>query len=75
MNADLVDDTAAENKFVTTAEKATWNAKQNAITGAATTITDANLTASMILASDAEGKVAATAIPAATAFLTYEVLA
>lgn len=75
LNADLVDDTAAENKFVTTDEKATWNAKQNAITGAATTITDANLTASMILASDAEGKVAATAIPAATAFLTYEVLA
>ena len=75
LNADLVDDTAAENKFVTTAEKATWNAKQNAITGAATTITDANLTASMILASDSNGKVAATAIPAATAFLTYEVLA
>ena len=75
LNADLVDDTAAENKFVTTAEKATWNAKQNAITGAATTITEANLTASMILASDSNGKVAATAIPAATAFLTYEVLA
>ena len=75
LNADLVDDTTAENKFVTTAEKATWNAKQNAITGAATTITDANLTASMILASDSNGKVAATAIPAATAFLTYEVLA
>ena len=74
LNADLVDDTTAENKFVTTAEKATWNAKQNAITGAATTITDANLTASMILASDSNGKVAATAIPAATAFLTYEVL-
>lgn len=74
LNADLVDDTAAENKFVTTAEKETWNAKQNAITGAATTITDANLTASMILASDSNGKVAATAIPAATAFLTYEVL-
>lgn len=75
LNADFVDDTTAENKFVTTAEKATWNAKQNAITGAATTITDANLTASMILASDSNGKVAATAIPAATAFLTYEVLA
>jgi len=75
LDADLVDDSTATNKFVTATEKATWNAKQNAITGAATTITDANLTASMILASDANGKVAATAIPAATAFLTYEVLA
>ena len=46
--------------------------KQATITGAATTIVDADLTASMILVSDAQGKVAASAIPAATAFLTYE---
>ena len=51
------------------------NGKQATITGAATSITSNNLTASMILASDASGKVAATAIPAATAFLTYEVIA
>lgn len=49
--------------------------KQATITGAATSIVSNDLTASMILASDANGKVAATAIPAATAFLTYEVLA
>lgn len=49
--------------------------KQATITGAATTIVDADLTASMILVSDAQGKVAASAIPAATAFLTYEELA
>ena len=72
LDADLVDDTTADHKFVSTTEKATWNAKQNAITGAATTITDANLTASMILASDANGKVSATAVPANTLFLTYE---
>ena len=48
--------------------------KQATITGAATTIVDADLTASMILVSDAQGKVAASAIPAATAFLTYEEL-
>ena len=48
------------------------NTKQAAITGAATSIVDADLTASMVLVSDARGKVAASAIPAATAFLTYE---
>ena len=46
--------------------------KQATITGAATSIVDADLTASMILVSDAQGKVAASAIPDATAFLTYE---
>ena len=46
--------------------------KQATITGAATSIVDADLTASMVLVSDAQGKVAASAIPAATAFLTYE---
>ena len=32
LSADLVDDTSTTNKFVTTSEKATWNAKQNALT-------------------------------------------
>lgn len=46
--------------------------KQATITGAATTIVNDDLTANMVLVSDAQGKVAASAIPAATAFLTYE---
>lgn len=32
LDADLVDDTTAVNKFVTTAEKTTWNGKQDALT-------------------------------------------
>lgn len=32
LSADLVDDTNATHKFVTTAEKATWNGKQDALT-------------------------------------------
>lgn len=31
LSADLVDDTSTTNKFVTTTEKDTWNAKQNAL--------------------------------------------
>ena len=52
-----------------------FDTKQNNITGAATSIVDADLTASMILVSDAQGKVAASAIPANTLFLTYEEIA
>jgi len=40
------------------ASAATWNAKQNAITGAATTITTTDLTASRALVSNSSGKVA-----------------
>ena len=43
---------------VTTTDKNTWNAKQNAITGGASTITSNNLTASRALASNGSGKVA-----------------
>ena len=32
LSADLVDDTSTTNKFVDAEEKATWNAKQNALT-------------------------------------------
>lgn len=46
------------------ASAATWNAKQNAITGAATTITTANLDASLALISNASGKVAVSAVTA-----------
>ena len=44
---------------VTTSDKSTWSGKQDAITGAATTITSNNLTADKILVSDANGKVSA----------------
>lgn len=35
LSADLVDDTSTTNKFVTASEKATWNAKQDALTAGA----------------------------------------
>ena len=60
---------------VTSNIQAQLDAKQATVTGAASSIVSNDLEASMILASNASGKVAATAIPAATAFLTYEVLA
>lgn len=53
--AEHVDDT---NIHVTLAEKTTWNGKQDKITGAATTITDDNLTANRALVSNSSGKVA-----------------
>jgi len=43
---------------VTTTDKNTWNAKQNAITGAATTITNDNLTSNRAIISNGSGKVA-----------------
>ena len=43
---------------VTSNDKTTWNGKQAAITGAATTITSSNLTASRALISNSSGKVA-----------------
>lgn len=47
---------------VTSTDKSTWNAKQAAITGAATTITSSNLTASRALISNTNGKVAASSV-------------
>ena len=58
LSADLVDDTSTTNKFVTTSDKTTWSGKQDAITGAATTITANDLTASKALISNSSGKVA-----------------
>lgn len=40
VSADYVDDTNATNKFVTSAEKSTWNAKQNAMTAITTSEID-----------------------------------
>lgn len=59
LSADLVDDSTSTNKFVTASDKTTWNAKQNAITGAATTITANNLATNKAVISNASGKIAA----------------
>ena len=48
------------------------DSKQATITGAATTITSSDLTAGMVLVSDANGKVAASSIPANSALLVWE---
>ncbi|EGW39150.1 hypothetical protein DOT_2883, partial [Desulfosporosinus sp. OT] len=52
----------ASNRFVTDAERTTWNGKQPAITGGASTIASSNLTASRALVSDASGKVAVSSV-------------
>lgn len=57
--AEHADDT---NIHVTSAEKTTWNGKQDKITGAATTITDDNLTVNRALISNSSGKVAVSTI-------------
>src|SRR5574343_136998 len=52
----------ANNRFVTDSEKSTWNGKQNAITGGASTITSSNLTANRALVSDSSGKVTVSSV-------------
>ena len=47
---------------VTTTDKNTWNSKQAAITGAASTITSSDLTASRALVSNSSGKVAVSSV-------------
>lgn len=56
LNADYISD-GTTNKTVTATEKSTWNGKQNSITGAASTITSSDLTASKALVSNSSGKV------------------
>ena len=64
-SGDLADATQdATHRVVTDTEKATWNAKQNAITGAASTIASQNLTANRALVSNDSGKVAVSAVTA-----------
>ena len=64
-SGDLADATQdATHRVVTDTEKATWNAKQNAITGAASTIVSSDLTESRALVSDASGKVAVSDVTA-----------
>ena len=53
---------ATNRGLLSSANWSTFNGKQDAITGAATTITSSNLTASRVLISDASGKVATNAV-------------
>ena len=64
LDADDISDTSTTNKWTNATEKATWNGKQATITGGASTIASANLTASRALSSDASGKVVVSAVTA-----------
>lgn len=57
---------AANRGALSAADWSTFNAKQAAITGAATTITTADLTVSRVLVSDANGKVATNTVTTTT---------
>lgn len=57
--ADITSHTGDTTKHITAAERTKWNGKQDAINGAATTITGSNLTANMVMVTDGNGKVAA----------------
>jgi len=62
LSSDLVDDINNAHKFVSSQEKTTWNNKQNAITGGASTITTDNLTANRALISNGDGKVSVSGV-------------
>ena len=65
-----VDNTSDANKPISSATQTALNAKQNTITGGATTITASDLTALRALVSDASGKVAVSTVTSVTlAFL------
>lgn len=55
-----------QSGFVTSTDWTTFNSKQDAITGAATTILSSNLTASRVLVSDGSGKVAVSSVTSTT---------
>jgi len=57
---------AANRGALSSADWSTFNGKQDAITGAATTITTADLTASRVLVSDGSGKVATNTVTTTT---------
>lgn len=58
-----LDEHMADNVIhITANERTTWNSKQNAVTGGATTITGSNLTANRALISNSSGKVAVSAV-------------
>ena len=58
--------TTSVDGYLSSTDWTTFNGKQAAITGAATTITTADLTASRVLVSDGSGKVAANAVTTTT---------
>ena len=57
-----VDNTSDANKPISTATKTALDGKQEKVTGAATTITDSNLTANRALISNSSGKVAVSSV-------------
>lgn len=61
-NTDLTSHTGSSSIHVSSTEKSAWNGKQNAVTGAATTITSSNLTGNRVLVSDSSGKVSVSSI-------------
>jgi hypothetical protein len=61
-----VDNTSDANKPISTATQTALDAKQATITGAASTITSSDLTASRVLVSDSSGKVSATTVTTTT---------
>ena len=63
---DLPTASATNRGALSSTDWSAFNGKQAAITGAATTITTADLTASRVLVSDASGKVAANAVTTTT---------
>ncbi|MBU0973860.1 MAG: hypothetical protein KKC20_24695, partial [Proteobacteria bacterium] len=64
ITTDNINDTET-NRFVSDTQISSWDAKQAAITGAATSILSSDLTASKALVSDVNGKVAVSAVSAA----------
>jgi hypothetical protein len=62
----ILQSSAIQDGYLSSANWTTFNSKQDAITGAATTITTLDLTASRVLVSDASGKVAANAVTTTT---------
>lgn len=62
--SDVTSHTGNTTVHITAAERTSWNGKQAAISGAASTITSSNLTASRALVSNSSGKVAVSAVTA-----------
>lgn len=56
----------SQSGFLASSDFTTFSNKQNSITGAATTITSSDLTASRVLVSDASGKVSAASVTSTT---------
>lgn len=48
LDADLVDDTTSANKFVTSAEKSTWNGKQNALDTTQLSAVNSGITSTLV---------------------------